>query len=153
MLSEMIWYDPEIDPPIDFSAFDIVDEDKFNSSGFITLSPRKGGTLHISKGAIEALDNPMYGLLLFHPQKHILLLMGTNTKTKYCIKLHDQACKGSGISLPCGPLLNKLNDIMDWNWNSEETLLFEGVYEPCTEQSDDPVLVFDLSLPLKYMKK
>ena len=77
---------------LDFGSdpfWEIVKRQYFNTGDRIAIAfeDRKGGRIQVSEAALNALKNPMYGLVLINPKRHQLMLMGSNIKVPNCIEL------------------------------------------------------------------
>ena len=60
-------------------SWETVKRQFFNTGNRIAIAfdDRKGGRIQVSEAALNALRNPMYGLVLINPKRHQLMLMGS----------------------------------------------------------------------------
>ena len=125
-------------------SWEIVKRQFFNTGDRIAVAfeDRKGGRIQVSEAALNALKNPMYGLVLINPKRHQLMLMGSNTKVPNCIELRTRDDNSVNGTISGGPFVNRLWNLMEWKPGRRYTVF--GNLAPVRLVNDEPTLVFDL---------
>ena len=135
----------EKDNTLDFSSFEIVKKESFDTSDRIMLAfdTGKAGSMRISRAARDALGNPAYGQMLVNPKTRQMLLMGTNSRMANCFTIHSPSNRSEDKPIPCEGLLNRLSDLM--GWKEGYTYKIPGNLMPVRPVMDEPTLLFDLN--------